>query len=276
MDLLEEKKNVFSQNGEDGIIEEILRQIGPGGGICCEFGAWDGIHLSNCRRLILDGWRALMIEGDAARYQDLVSTYRDNPSVICVNRFVDDKANSLGSILKEHGIDELDFLSVDIDGYDYEILKSLDVRPRIICIEVNAGHSPYSEQRIEPDIAKDNVGQPLPLFVRTADEMGYRLVCYTGNAFFVRDDMMKGTSLKELTCEEVYSGFLDHLSLPEKEWLYLVNLGVVPPYYRFANAQLGRGHLGIPFLRALRMRCAAGGRKAVRDVRNIMTAGTAL
>ena len=44
--------NVFSQNGEDGIIEEILNRLEIQTGWVCEFGAWDGIYLSNTFNLI--------------------------------------------------------------------------------------------------------------------------------------------------------------------------------------------------------------------------------
>jgi hypothetical protein len=113
-DLLDYKRNVFSQNGEDGVIEEIFRRIGLETRTCCEFGAWDGKYLSNCRKLILEGWRALMIEGDSARSRELQETYRENAAVTCVNRFVDDGKNSLGAIMKETGFPSLEFLSVDI------------------------------------------------------------------------------------------------------------------------------------------------------------------
>lgn len=47
-------RNEYSQYGEDGIIEEIFRRIGPNelNNFCCEFGAWDGVHLSNTASLL--------------------------------------------------------------------------------------------------------------------------------------------------------------------------------------------------------------------------------
>ncbi len=56
MGLLEEAaRDQFSQNGEDGILREILRRIQPSSKWCLEVGAWDGLHLSNARRLDRDG-----------------------------------------------------------------------------------------------------------------------------------------------------------------------------------------------------------------------------
>jgi hypothetical protein len=153
-DLLANKANVHTENGEDGIIAAIYRQIDFGTKRCCEFGAWDGVQFSNCRSLIQQGWSALMIEGDEHRFKDLVNTYRNNPSVFCINRFVDTDFNSLDSLLQECKIEDLDFLSIDIDGLDFEILETMAARPRVICIEVNAGHCPAAATRLDRDVAR--------------------------------------------------------------------------------------------------------------------------
>lgn len=165
------------------------------GGGCCEFGAWDGIHYSNCRKLILDGWKAIMIEGDPIRFRSLTETYKDNKNVICVETFVDTDKNDLSKILNNHKVKQLDFLSIDIDGLDFEIFEKLKIDPKVILIEVNAGHNPSNTLKIDNEIAKNNVGQPLKLFTKVAEEKGYILVCYTGNAFFVRKDIVEKYSL---------------------------------------------------------------------------------
>lgn len=44
------KNKYFSQYGEDGIVEEILKKLNQNINLdnwCSEFGAWDGVHLSN-------------------------------------------------------------------------------------------------------------------------------------------------------------------------------------------------------------------------------------
>ena len=67
--------NVHSQNGEDGVIKEILKRLGLNKSEnywCVEFGAWDGIHLSNTFSLVEKSWNAVYIEGDKVRYQELL------------------------------------------------------------------------------------------------------------------------------------------------------------------------------------------------------------
>ena len=69
--------NNYSQNGEDGIIQEIILRLknkiskDPW---CVEFGAWDGNHMSNTFNLIKNGWHGLYIEGCPERYKALVKT----------------------------------------------------------------------------------------------------------------------------------------------------------------------------------------------------------
>ena len=253
-DLLVHKSNTYSQNGEDGIIEAIFNKLGLKQGVCCEFGAWDGVYLSNCRALIDQGWSALMIEGDKERYQELVANYANNPAVTCVHRFVDVGENSLGSIMRANGIKHLDFLSIDIDGLDYEIFKTLDISPTVICIEVNAGHDPDSDTKISRDVARDNVGQPLQTFVEIAERKGYSLVCYTANAFFVRSEVAEEVGLPIQHGRIAYENFLRSLDTQAKEWLYLVNLGIVNPHIRFRNPYLSREALKIGLVRAIKLR----------------------
>ena len=271
-DLLTYRTNVFSQNGEDGIIQYIFGRIGSGSKICCEFGAWDGVHLSNCRNLVVQGWKAIMIESDKKRYVRLRMMYADNPSVRTVHRFVDAANNKLDDILRELNVVSLDFLNVDIDGLDYQIFESLDIRPSVICIEVCAGHDPQSLSTIPVDVAKDNVGQPLAVFDKLARDKVYNLVCYTGNAFFVLRELCRQHSLQLLPIEIAYANYLKHLTTSEKEWLYLANIGIVPPYYCFNNPYLNGPALGISPGRSVILRSAARAKqyllKKARSIRD--------
>lgn len=244
------KKNVYSQNGEDGIINYLSKKLKINRGCFCEFGAWDGIHLSNCRVLAEMGWSGLFIEGEKDRYKELVNNYKNNNKIININSWVDTQKNTLDILLKKSKIKSLDFLSIDIDGLDYEIMRSLKIRPRIICIEVNAGHGGLKKNKIKTSIAKNNVGQPLSLFVDLAESMGYGLVCYTGNAFFVRKADIKKYGLSIVSPKVAYSDFVDHISSAEREWLVLVNLGLHPPYYRYFSSDLLPWNINVSLLRA--------------------------
>jgi len=59
------ERSVFSQSGEDGILEKIFEIIKPTHRYAIEFGAGDGIKNSNVRHLIThQDWGGLLIEGD--------------------------------------------------------------------------------------------------------------------------------------------------------------------------------------------------------------------
>lgn len=246
--MLNYKNNIFSQNGEDGVINYLVKKLKIKSGTFCEFGAWDGIHLSNCRALSEVGWHGVFIEGNLSRYHDLVKNYSNNKKITTINSWVDTSKNRLDILLNKAGIKSLDFLSIDIDGLDYEIMKTLKLRPKIICIEVNAGHGGKSNKKITTKVAQNNVGQPLALFVKLAKSMGYSLVCYTGNAFFIKNKYLKLTGLPSLDSENAYVDFLKHLTLMEKEWLVLVNLGIVEPYYRYMSSELSIANIKLPLI----------------------------
>lgn len=247
VDLLDFKANVFSQNGEDGVIEKIFEKIQTKDKICCEFGAWDGVHFCNVRNLIKKhGWYGVLIEGNPSKFDSIKKNYE--PHEVCaINAFVDDGANSLDKLFlrceKLNG-KELDLLSVDIDGLDYLIFQSLTIRPKVICIEASAGLKPDSTDMIPKEIAKNNVGQSIGYFTAVAKQKGYSLVCYTGNAFFVRNDLLEAAGLSEISPELAFRNFLKHFPREGKEWLYLANLGKVEPFYTYNNSLLTKEYLG--------------------------------
>src|SRR5215471_16231243 len=73
--LLKYAKLVTSQDGEDGVIDEVLRRLGVSRGWCVEFGAYDGKTDSNTWNLIHNGgWKAVLIEPYAKAFQTLKKT----------------------------------------------------------------------------------------------------------------------------------------------------------------------------------------------------------
>jgi hypothetical protein len=249
IDLLDHAHSVFSQNGEDGVVAALFSVIGTTSRNCCEFGAGDGVHLSNTRALLLGGWRGLLIEADEDRYRRLVETYAGRADVTCVRAYVDTDENSVGALVRRHAGDDepLDFLSIDIDGFDYEIFCSLGVHPRVICVEVGAALNPAASRLLPPEIASTGVGQPLPCFCSAADQMGYRLIAYNGlNAFFLREDVGYEAEFPTLTPIEAYERFLLRCPPTGRQLLYYQNRGLVFPYHRYQNPWLSRAALNLP------------------------------
>jgi mRNA-degrading endonuclease HigB of HigAB toxin-antitoxin module len=136
------KKNIYSQDGEDGIIEEILSRfkLDELDKTCVEFGASDGITISNTYNLIKNkNYKALLIEPDRIKFNKLKKNIPNN-NIIKINEFVEyEGPNKLDNILTRFNFKiNFDFLSIDIDGNDYHIFDSLvKFQPKIICIEYN-------------------------------------------------------------------------------------------------------------------------------------------
>ena len=196
-------KNIISQNGEDGVIEQLFSDLNITDGIVVEFGAWDGVYLSNIFNLWKNkGFKALLIEGDSNRANQLLNSLKDYDNTEAMNCFVDPKSTGeycLDNLLKlsEFGItnDNLSLISMDTDGLDYEIFESLtEYRPKVVIIEtltLQDGEDMY-EDRHKKGI-KGNTGYIINNLKSTwnlAEKKGYKVVCHTGNAFLVRDDLV--------------------------------------------------------------------------------------
>ena len=185
--LLEHKHDVFSQTGEDGIIAKILEVISENDKWCVEFGAWDGMYLTNTRNLIESrGYSAVLIEADKHKFQNLQKNYAQKNNVMTICRFVGfTKEDNLDHILSATPVPlNFDLLSIDIDGNDYYMWKSVaKYRPKLVVIEFNPT-IPTSIRFVQP-----NQGASLLALVELAKEKGYELVSVLPfNAFFVKQE----------------------------------------------------------------------------------------
>lgn len=184
-------KNIISQNGEDGIIQQILNELEVTSGIVMEFGAWDGVHLSNVFELWKDGkFKAILIESNRSRCDEMKSLTGKLDWVETKNCFVSvnsNHPNSVDNLLKNSKFDvnndNFALVCIDVDSVDYNIFKSMEAKPIVIVIEcINAGPKRQLGEYVS------NKGSSLLSMVKLAKEKGYTLVCYTLNAIFVRDD----------------------------------------------------------------------------------------
>lgn len=194
---------VFSQNGEDGIISEIFHRIGTDSKVFVEFGVQNGMEC-NSHYLLFKGWNGLWIEGDydycweiRLRFEAMIKYER----LKVVNQFI--TAENIDSIIIRYlqGIDRdnVDFLSIDIDGNDYNVWEAIKcIKPRCVCIEYNGKFPPDLEwkQAYNPDHVWDGSdwhGASLKSMELLGKMKGYTLVgtdLNGVNAFFVRNDLV--------------------------------------------------------------------------------------
>ena len=219
------KQNLYSQNGEDGIIEYIFKKMNIIEGNFIEFGAWDGKHLSNTYKLFLENWSGIYIESDVEKYKVLKKNFEKENRITCINSLVGfDENDNLDILIKKsrHLNKNFDFFSIDVDGLDYFIFKKLNIYlPKVICIEVNAGHSPLYDKEIPINIASNNIGQSIKLMCDIAFQKNYFPLCYTGNLFFIKNEYRDIFKDDLKTIKHIYLDFLKYL--PEEDLLYLKN-----------------------------------------------------
>ena len=96
----------FAQNNEDKIIIDLFLKKNIKNGVFIEFGAWDGVHLSNCKLLADHNWSGFFIEGNSLRFEDCKKNYTDNNKIKVLNKFIDEKF-TLNDLIKENNIDRI-------------------------------------------------------------------------------------------------------------------------------------------------------------------------
>jgi hypothetical protein len=211
--LLTYSKNVYSQTGEDGIIERIFQLMPPKHKFCVEFGAWDGKHLSNCCNLLThQGWGGVMIEADPVRFKELQQTYAGNDKVVPLNRYVDfEGENSLSALLEGVGAPtDFDVLSIDIDGCDFYVWDSLRTfTPSLVIIEFNPT-IPNDVLFVQDKSFEINHGCSLLALIELGRIKGYELIAVTPlNALFVRKEDYPRFAIP--------SNFICHLFTPTQD-----------------------------------------------------------
>ena len=169
------------------LIKHIFDTINIKSGNFVEFGAWDGIKNANTRILFLNGWRGLYIESDETRFEQLENNFEKEKRIYISNTFVDDDNQLLDSIIEETINDRIDFMSIDIDGLDVEIFKSINnFLPRVVCIEGGQILEPYY-RLVSKEISAKNIQQSLNEMKIIFEKKGYTLLCSYQDSFFIKN-----------------------------------------------------------------------------------------
>jgi hypothetical protein len=194
---------VFSQFGEDGILQFLVQRIPIENEVFVEFGVED-YHESNTRFLLIhDNWRGLVIDGGRSHIEFLRGTGLGwRHQIDAVSAFID--RDNINDLIASAGIEgDIGVLSVDIDGNDYWVLERIEVvSPRILIVEYNSTFGPGAAVTVpyDPTFVRGEQhaswlywGASLAALTRLADHKGYALVGGNragNNAFFVRRDLL--------------------------------------------------------------------------------------
>jgi hypothetical protein len=196
---------VFSQWGEDGILQFLTQSIPIRNRTFIEFGVED-FHESNCRLLLMkDRWSGFVIDGSEGHMRRLRSaTFFWQSDLQCRVAFI--TRENISNLLDESGFDRnLGVLSIDLDGIDWHVLEALGGwRPAVLVVEYNDVFGwtrpvtvPYAPDFVRRERHASNLywGANLPAFQHLASTRGYALVgtnSVGSNAFFVRRDLLGG------------------------------------------------------------------------------------
>jgi hypothetical protein len=233
---------VFSQFGDDGIIQWLIRQLPDLPRRFMEFGVEDYSE-SNTRFLMVnDNWHGLVMDGSAAniaRLQRRKWFWRHD--LTARTRFL--TRDNVDSLIGEWLAGQpLGLLHVDVDGNDYWLWEAIHCTlPAIVILEYNAlfGNEraitvPYDAnfRRFDAHYSGQYFGASLPALTFLSRKRGYEFLgCNRAgnNAYYVRSDLLNA----ELTAVSASAGFvepafresrggngkLDYLSYPERQKL---------------------------------------------------------
>jgi hypothetical protein len=184
---LDLKGNTYSQSGEEIYIEELLKHLGEFNKFVVDLGAQGNKELSNSRMFM-----------DKYGYSHILMDYdtRDNPNVH--KEFI--TAENVCELLKKYNCpQEFTFLSIDLDGNDYDILKAVcsQYSPRLVVFEFNGVFPISVSKKIKYNAAhrhlhNDYYGFTLGAGLKLAEQLGYRVIFQNNalNGYMVRKDLL--------------------------------------------------------------------------------------
>jgi hypothetical protein len=208
---------IFSQWGDDGLIQYLIKNIHIDNNIFIEFGVEDYSE-SNTRFLLMNNnWKGFVIDGSEEKMNILrKQSWFWKYSLKNTTAFI--TKENINGILAETGFSNIGLLHIDLDGNDAHILEALDLsklNPSILIMEYNAVFGkeraisvPYDSNffRTEKHYSNLYFGASLPAITLIANNKGYRLIGCTmtgNNSYFVRKDLLNG-KIKEKTVDEAF------------------------------------------------------------------------
>jgi hypothetical protein len=206
---------VFSQNGEDGIIREIFRRVGARDRTFLELGVGNG-QVNNTTFLLTQGWNGYWLEG-SPRSVGLIRRGFATPLATGQLKLLQAVATAENAVecLKRLGVPpEIDLLSVDLDRNTYWVLAAIleHIRPRAAVVEYNATYPPDLDWKAAYDPGRwwnrtSYFGASLKAYEQVCRQHGLALVgcdLHGVNAFFVREDLCGDRFETPFTAETHY------------------------------------------------------------------------
>ncbi len=231
------EKKIYSQNGEDGIIEYIFSKIGTTNKFSVEFGVGDGFESNTVNLLEKEGWKGLMmdygsdqniqlsnvvkkvwsnrklglrnnVKKDISFFKKIIN--RKNRSQYFQLDIKNERVTSenIQQLFKKYNVPQsFDLLSIDIDYNDYWVWKSIvDYIPRVVIIEYNSS-IPNTESKVVPYNSEavwdgtNYFGASILALKNLGIVKGYTLVgCDSNgvNAFFCKSELVHNFQIQNI------------------------------------------------------------------------------
>ena len=187
---------ITSQNNEDGLIKFIFDTIEVKKINFIEIG-FDFFE-NNSLNLFKKSNKGLMIDGSFEKcflLKYIIKIFYPFKNIKVVNSLV--YKENINNLINTHFLnDEIDLLSIDVDGIDYYLLEKINIKPKLICIEYN--HWFGSEQSVTIPYDKNFIwnrdyysGASLLALTKLAKIKNYHLIATDSsctNAFFIHND----------------------------------------------------------------------------------------
>ena len=236
-DLNLHERKIYSQNGEDGIIEFIFLKIGTTNKFSVEFGVGNGFESNTTHLLEKKGWKGLMMDYG---YDEKIKTKNLIKKGLCYKKFgikyflqksirflkktmmrykrsryfqYDIKrekvtAENIEKLFQKYNIPKkFDLLSIDIDFNDYWVWKAItNYHPNVVVIEFNSSLPPTESSVVQydPEAIWDGTnyfGASLLALQNLGHTKGYTLLgCDSNgvNAFFCKNDLIDGIKINDI------------------------------------------------------------------------------
>jgi hypothetical protein len=230
---------IYSQHEEDGMIAEIFRRIGCRSHYFIEFGVGDGLE-NNTLALLMQEWKGIWLEADAECCRRILEGLPETigSGQLAIKHALITRENIDALITGHNPPEEIDLLSIDIDGNDFHVWEQIrSVKARVVVIEYNPKFPPPIEYCMEYDAShqwdlSDHCGASLAFLERRFRARDYSLVAcdVTGNnAFFVRSNLAETHFQGPFTARAKYEpARFDLVSIPSGH----------PPSYRTIERRL--------------------------------------
>jgi Dipeptidase len=219
-DIKKAEFKVFSQWGDDGIIDFLIKYLDINSKRFIEFGVENYTECNTRFLLMNENWSGLIFDGSK---ENMESVKNENISwkydLTAISAFI--TSENINDLIKSNGFSgDIGLLHIDIDGNDYWVWKSIEViNPIIVIIEYNSIFGfenpwtvPYDQHFVRGNKHFSNLyyGTSLLSIYDLGLSLGYNFIgCNSNgnNAYFVRKDKIKDLEIQTAKSGYVYSKF---------------------------------------------------------------------